>query len=854
MKIFNQSKINRAVVLGSVLTSLVGTTALAQEVRESVLKANTAAEKETKKKGRYDIEVISVTSRKLEEQLQDAPIAVSAFTGAELDERGAIDVTDVAASSPNVHFQTGGATSGMSAAPTVFIRGIGQSDFNVNSDPAVGMYIDGIYLGRMVGSMTDLMDLERAEVLRGPQGTLFGRNSIGGAINLITNKPDPDDDLEGDIMLTLGERNYRYLKGSVHIPLSDSVAARFSGFTRERDGYVDAVQYDDFQLGGEDVWGVRGALRFDISDELSLDITADGSERRDPPAAVVATQLGNVSRNPSEGGNAGWVDWINGGNVGAPPSGSDRSTMPSGWRFNTGFSTPAGNGAGTPPPPNAAWITPDLATCSGTSAQINSSLNCYGNAHILGDNKVNSAWYDKEGNKIEPEQALDVGGISAVINWETPLGQLTATSAYREMEASFNNDNDFTPFIIFHNINDKFTQDQFSQEIQLAGDLTDNVKYISGVYYFKENGLQRIALLAPLLPPAGAPPAAAHLPLFQTNDRVVENISKAVYGQVIYDITESVHLTAGARYTKNDKFIDLTLARPDSESPWFTANDSAEATISETNTLLNLSWNINSDVMVYGQMTNGFRDGGWPARFPGLPSGLPELDDVAFAPEQVDAFELGIKSSWLDGNLRINAAVFTTSYEDIQIEFSDPELNGAPNTSNLGEATISGLEAEINYVVTDNLRFDLALGFLDAGLDSIEGGSLNSGADNTSTTLTTANQMPYTPDWQIGLGINYSIDLSDGAYIRSRVDVNYTDDQFYTIENSPNNFQEAYTTVNANMTYVTAEEDWELTLGVKNLTDESYATTSRTSADAGSISRSISRPREVYLQARYLFY
>lgn len=850
MKQFKKSKINRGVVLGSLLMSFMATGALAEETKEPIQ----SAEEETKKKGHFDIEIISVTSRKLEEQLQDAPIAVSAFTGDDLKNRGAIDVTDVAAASPNVHFQTGGATSGMSAAPTVFIRGIGQSDFNINSDPAVGMYIDGIYLGRMVGSMTDLMDLERAEVLRGPQGTLFGRNSIGGAINLITNKPDPDGDLEGDLMLALGERNYRYIKGSMHIPLSDSVAARVGGFVRERDGYVDAAQYDDFKLGGEDVWGIRGSLRFNVSDDLSIDVAADWSQRRDPPAAVLPTQLGNVARNPGAGGNAGWVDWINGGKIGPPPSGADRSTMPSAWRFNTGFSTPAGNGAGLPPPPNAAWVSPDLATCSGTSAQINGSLDCFGNAHVLGGNNVNSVWYDKNGNKIEPEQALDVGGISAIINLNTDLGALTFTSSYREMDASFNNDNDFTPFIIFQNLNDEFTQDQFSQEIQLAGAYNDNLKYIAGVYYFKENGKQTVLLLAPLLPPAGAPPAAASLPLFQTNDRIVENISKAVYGQIIYDFTDSVHLTAGVRYTENDKSIELSLERPDKTSPWFTATDSAQVEVSETNTLLNLSWNVNDDVMVYGQITNGFRDGGWPVRFPGLPSGLPELDNVGFGPEQVDAYELGIKSSWFDGDVRINAAVFSTSYEEMQIEFSDASLNGAPNTSNLGEASISGFEAEINYVASGNLRFDLSLGFLDAKLDNITAGNLISGADNSATTITTANELPYTPEWQVGLGVNYTVDFDNGSYIRSRVDWIYTDDQFYTIENSPLNFQESYAIVNVNMSYVTPEEDWEFMLGAKNLTNESYATTARTQADSGSVFESVSRPREVYIQARYMFF
>lgn len=782
----------------------------------------------------YAFEEVVVTARRVEEGLQSAPIAVSAFTAKDLQNRGAIDVTDVAAASPNVHFQTGGATSGMSAAPTVFIRGIGQSDFNVNNDPAVGMYIDGIYLGRMVGSLTDLMDLERAEVLRGPQGTLFGRNSIGGAINLITKKPSVDEEFSGNMMVSLGERDYRYIKASANLPISDSVAARVGGFYREREGYVDAVQYDDLKLGGEDVWGVRGALHFEISDDAALDIAVDWSERRDPPAAILPIQLGNVSLNPGSGDIFG----------------DNRATMPSAFRFNTGLLAP--NPLAPIPLPPAAYVSADTVTCS-NPALVNTSLDCYGNAHILGDDKVNSVWVDKDGNKVVPEQALDVGGLSAILTWELEWGTLTSTTAYREMDASFNNDNDFTPFLIFQNLNDSFVQDQISQEIQLAGAMTDELNYIAGLYYFKEDGTQTVSLVSPLLPPAGAPPAAATLPFFQTIDRAVVNTSKAVFGQLAYSITDELRLTTGVRYTENDKEIDLFLFRGNAASPWFTASEQDEKTVQETNVLFNLAWDMNEDVMVYGQFTNGFRDGGWPVRFPGLPTGIPALDTVAFGPESVDSFELGIKSTWLDGRVRLNAAVFSTKYEDMQIEFSDPSLNGAPNTSNLGEATISGVETELNILVTDNLRFDVSLGFLDAGLDKIEGGSLNSGADNSTTVLTADNQMPYTPDWQIAVGVSHSIDLEGGSYIRSRLDWIYTDDQFYTIENSYRNFQEAYSLVNANIAYVTADEKWEITLGAKNLTDEAYSSTSRTQADSGSVFGSLSRPREVYLQARYRF-
>lgn len=778
---------------------------------------------------RYAIEEITVSARKVEEGLQDAPLAVSAFSAQDLDNRGAIDVTDVAAAAPNVHFQTGGATSGMSAAPTVFIRGIGQSDFNINNDPAVGMYVDGIYLGRMIGSLTDLMDLERAEVLRGPQGTLFGRNSIGGAINLISKKPDTEASY-GEVLVSLGERDLRFIKGSANAAISDTVAARFSGFYRERDGYVDALQYDSLELGGEDVWGFRGALRFQPSDTFTVDVAIDWSERRDPPAAMVPIALGNVSANPGSG------------NV----PGDGRSTMPSAFRFNTGLNAP--NPMAPLPPPPAAFVSPDTATCS-DPALVNTSLDCLGNAHVFGNDAVNSLWVDRDGNPIEPEQALDQGGASLVLSWDLDFGTITATSAYREMDASFNNDNDFTPFIIFHNLNDQFKQDQFSQEIQITGTAGERLTYVAGLYYFEEDGIQTISLIAPMLPPAGAPPAAALLPFLQQIDREIENSSQALYGQINYDLTDRHRLTVGIRRTENDKDIDLNLFRGDEAAPWFEVAQSDSATIEETNVLLNLAWDLSEDTMIYGQYANGFRDGGWPVRFPGLPAGIPPLDTVGFGPESVDSFEVGLKTTFNDGRVRLNAAIFSSSYEDMQIQFSDPALNGAPNTSNLGEATIQGVEAELNILATDDLRFDFSLGYLDADLDSITGGSLPTGADNTQTTITTDNELPYAPELQFSAGLNHAINLASGAYINTRIDWIYTDEQFYTIENSPRNAQDSYSLVNAKVSYVTASGDWELALGARNLTDEEYSTIGRTQSDSGSAFASVGRPREVYVQA-----
>ena len=782
---------------------------------------------------RFALEEVLITARKVEEGLQNAPLAVSALTAQEMENRGAVDVTDIAAAAPNVHFESGGATSGMSSTPTVFIRGIGQSDFNINNDPAVGVYIDGIYMGRMLGSMADLLDLERSEVLRGPQGTLFGRNSIGGAINLISKKPDPTG-TSGNLSLSLGERDLVFAKGAVNLPLSDTAAVRASGFYRERDGYVDAVQYDDFELGGEEVWGARLALRLEPTDTFFADFAVEISERNDPPAAIVPVALGNVSLNPGSG----------------DVRGDGRSSMASSFRFNTGLNAP--NPAAPLPPPPAAWVSPNTATCS-NPALVNSSFDCHGNAHVLGMDQVNSRWTDSDGNFIKPEQKLEQQGVSMVLGWETDLGTLTFTSAYKDMEAAFFNDNDFTPFVIFHNNNDEFSQDQVSHELQFAGDATDKLSYVAGLYYFRETGRQTISLVAPMLPPAGAPPAAPTLPFLQRINRDIDNDSTAVYGQINYDFTSALHLTLGARYTENSKEIDLGLFRGDQSNPWKTVEESDSLDISETNVLLNLSYDLNDNTMIYAQFADGFRDGGWPVRFPGLPIGIPPLDTVEFGPEFVDSIEVGLKSTLADGRLRLNAALFSADYSDMQIQFSDPSLNGAPNTSNLGESTIRGVELEMNWVATDNLRFDVALGYLDADLKSVTGGQLATGADNVAGFITADNELPYTPEIQAAVGANYAINLPGGGLINSRIDWIYTDDQFFTIENSPRNFQEAFSKVNAKITYITPSEKWEISVGARNLTDETYSTIGRTQSDSGSAFVNVARPREAYLQAMYRF-
>lgn len=794
---------------------------------------------------RYTIEEVMVSARRVEEGLQEAPIAISAFSSNEMENRGVIDVTDIAAASPNVTLEAGGATSGFAAAPVTFIRGIGQADFVINTDPAVGLYVDGVYMGRSMGSVMDLLDLERVEVLRGPQGTLFGKNTIGGALNLVSKAPSVEDGLTGKLEGTFGERSLSMLRGNINVPLGDNTAARLSAFKRERDGYQNAAYYDGFKLGEEDVWGARGALQIDFSDNLTLTTGFDYSDRNDSPAPMLATDLGD----------AGVVD-ANGNPANGTP------TNPIGARFN---GVPLG-----PPPGREAWLaTPDgpvsnvflnpdgttiasrTVDCTSDPA-LNSSSQCYGDFWLNDASSNNSIWTDASGNMIEPEQQLEVWGAYANLTWSGDWGEFKSITSYREFDSEFYNDNDFSPYIIFHNMSLSFSQEQFSQEFQLTGSVGDKLDYLVGLYYFEEEGLQQLGASFPNIPPCAA---SVDRPTCFETFRDIENTTDAAFSQLTFHATDSIDFTLGLRYTDSEKIADTSQFTDRFEPGDFAGVTAGIGTVEaqEVDYLLNVAWQASDDAMIYASASTGFRDGGFPSRFPG---GIPDdISTVQFDPEFVDAYELGIKSNFLDNALQLNAAIFFTDYQDIQVDAasSNPEIGNSPTVNNLAAASLQGIEVEAVWVANDSLRFDLALGYLDSQIDEVEGGSATAGAGNTQVEITTSNELPYNPELQLNLGINYSYYFGDGAEIRTRFDYQYMDEMFFTVENRPVQFLESFDRINVNASYIPGGSPWEFVVGVRNLTDEEYSTAGQINLTAASASRNIARPREAYVTVKYSF-
>lgn len=741
-------------------------------------------------------EEVIVTARRREESLQTVPVAVSVLTGEELVEQGGMKIDAIGKLVPNVHFEAAGGTSGVKS-PIVFIRGMGQNDFIPVEDPAVGIYLDGVYMGRNIGSVFDLVDIERVEVLRGPQGTLFGRNTIGGAVNIISKKPG--DEFGGSLKVAGGDEGYLEAQGSVNLPLGDRAAARLSGFVRERDGYVQALQHDDLELGSDDIWGLRGSLRAELTDSFSLDIALDYSKAEETPGAI--SPIAGI------GGFDGEVITL------LPPA------QLFAFFYNRDYSG-------------------DAASCL-TGAGQAANTACYGPVWNTDDPyKINSSYVDNTGTQIDPEQSVEVWGGNVTATWQIGSVELKSITSYREFDIGFFNDLDFSPYILFANNHDEYTQEQWSQELQLSGTaMSDRMDYLLGFYYFDEEGHEAIFNQISFAPPLAAPPDF----FFQYLDRFIDNDSWAVFGQVNFDLTETLTLTVGGRYTESNKDFALITER---RAPAPISVQGGKLTTEEFTPLVSLAWQVQEDVMVYATWSEGYRDGSYAARFTGaVPDPLPNYD-----PEYVNNYEIGVKTTLLDGRMRLNATAFLMDYEDMQINASSDEVTTSSTKANLGDATISGVELEISALVTENLTLGLNLGILDDDIDSLKGTLISN-----TVVIDETSDLPNTPNWTLSLMAKYEIPLNNGSRLAFRADYVAKDDYYSRAENIPELLIDNYENLNVSGTFISPGGDWEVGVGVRNATDEFYYQSATPFATFGLSFGQPVRPRTWYGSLTYNF-
>lgn len=812
----------------------------------------------------YAIEEIMVTSRRVEENLQDTPVAVSAYTGDSLEARQINGTDDLGKITPNLEFTNNAPLAGNNNSSQAFIRGIGQVSARSNVDPGVGLYIDDVYMGQSVGGTMEMRDISGIEVLRGPQGALFGRNTIGGAVLIKTT--EPGHEFGGKLRVTTGSDGLLELFGAVDLPFSDNVRSRFSFGSKQQDGYVTRLN-DGTDLGDTDNYTFTGKLFFTPSDDLELKFQFDHTKADENGAPLVFAAYNNNTdeSNPSSAAHFGAIQSIvngcpdayfinpgppgqpvftieNRGDAGFPISGLSNIVGGS----NVDLSVVGGtNGAGT----TTAGGPP-----RGYTAE-NSNSACVNNQYIAGEFSNNGTG--------PVESSLENSGVSFHAKYDiNDEFTFKSISAFRELSWTGKRDADNTPFTILHTDYES-DGDQFSQEFQLLYQGA-TVNGVTGVYYFEEEVEDILTV------------DLANRISLDSDNNTTENDNWAVFTQWTYHATDQLSLTLGARRTEENKgstpeqfdYTDLSLG-DDTPSvltttlvgtqgqvggaagfgEYYLEPKKYEETYSATTISASASYRWNNSVMTYASYSEGFKGGGWNSSF-NVPQTLEALDSFhQFDQEEAESIELGLKADLFEKSLRINAAVFSTDYTNLQFIF---RVGPAPYLLNAGEASIKGAEVEITWIPSGNWIVEGGLGYLDDKIDSI---STDFAALGASTSITTANTLPYTPELQWNIGVGYSAEFGD-IVVEPRVDVSYRDETFFDTSNTALIAQtDTITTVDASMAISSNNSDWRVVIGINNATDEVYPVSGNSSLSTGTGYAEIAyaRPREYFASFSYNF-
>ncbi|MCC6829175.1 MAG: TonB-dependent receptor [Novosphingobium sp.] len=748
------------------------------------------------------IEEITVTARRREESLQDTPIAISAVSGEGIAARGLDNVTQIGDFTPNVKFNSSVPVSASNATAAIFIRGIGQNDYQLSADPGVGLYLDGVYISRGVGNVLDVLNVERIEVLRGPQGTLFGRNTIGGAVSVVTRKPG--DTLAGSLDLTTGSYNRVQIKASIDVPLAEGVYTSFSGFYHNRDGYVKGVIPAAPDLGDTNQLAGRFALRLEPASNVKIDLAVDGTRAREQSAPNVAIAL----------------------NENAPAAAT----------WNALYS-------------GAAAVCTDLANPARLTNQ-----NCFNSQWALAPYKhggtfttISSVFNSTSRRPYQSGSDLNIWGVSGVLEWNLSDAVTFKTiTAYRKVTGFWTRDSDHSPATIIQT-NSDWRQHQFSQEFQLGGDAFDKrLNWLVGGYYSSESGNHKdLVNIVDAVFLSGA---------------VLKGKSYAVFGQATYEIVDNLNLTGGIRWTQDQKSFSnanqyvveagfLTGAPFNPDGSGLQDGDPLMGPLGQTSTIkdrawtpmASLSYRWSRDVLTYLSYSKGFKGGGFTQRvFP------PFAFIPSFKPETSETYEAGIKTDLLDRRVRLNAAVFLNNYNNLQITVNDPTLGFAPIIQNAARARIKGVELELQARPTDALRIEAGLGYLDAKYTKVDIRALNAG-------VSTDSHLQNAPKWTLSAGASYEFALGDAGKLTPRVDWSYRSRVYNDAVNTPGLVQDGYHLVNASIGYADGSDRWKVNLGVKNLTKEIYLGSGYADSFGGILEGVYGRPREWYLSAGYKF-
>lgn len=700
---------------------------------------------------------IIVTARRTAESLQDVPASVSAFTAEGLERINAAEPTGLQGAIPNVNIVQG---RGSGNALNIFIRGVGQPDALQTFDPAVGFYVDDVYYSRIRGTQLELFDIERIEVLRGPQGTLYGKNTIGGAFRVVTHRPGQDP--RAAASLAFGD--YGQLEGrlSGSGPINDQFAIGASVFMATRDGYVTnpvtGDEYNDRNVGAG-----RVALAWDPTPTFSADIAVDYAQERN------ALQMGQATNTLFRASPFAFLQVI---------------TTPPPWNFQ-------------------AVATPGLPN----------------------------------------RQELSHGGVRATLSWDlTDDLTLKSITAARQLSYEDYIDIDATAF----EIGDVFVgvdQDQASQELQLTYE-GDALTFVGGLFYLEEEiTSDQVAFADDFFQPGFTRTIADDL----------ETTSWAAFANASYALTDRLNVSAGIRYTEEEKnyfrttsiFLSGTPIPPG--FPTFGAPFAfrVSETWDDLSPMASVDFQATDNVMLYGRVARGFKSGGFNGRAnaPG--------EEQPYAPETLLSYEIGAKTEWMDGRLVVNVSAFQNTYEDFQARVGRAVTSPSQPLPlidfavlNAGELDIKGAELELTFNPIEPLLLDAQIGWLDAEYGEFFEQRAATLPATGFITLDRSWQTPaFSPEWTARFGAQYRFGFADGSGVTAGVSARYRSEHALAVDNADlatrvrfgGLWQDDYWLYDARLVWENTEGNFNMGIVGRNLGDEVYRTDGQEFSAVGGI-------------------
>jgi iron complex outermembrane recepter protein len=735
------------------------------------------------------LEEIIVTARRRAEDLQRTPVAITAFSQQDIENHSVRSLDSLAEQTPSLSFQQSPYDT---FGSYIGIRGQQATDVVITQTPPVGIYVDDVYYSNTLATQLENFEgVDQIEILKGPQGTLYGRNTTGGAIKITTKQPDYDG-IHGDAKVGYGNHNQQTVTASINLPIVDNrISMVLTGHYASDNGYGrDVTSGADLEDNRSEAF--RGALRFDVTDQFQVMVRGEW-------AHAVSTQNIEDLVYVSPGFTVG----------SAAVAAQVGALTPTDYSILGALLTTGAPPAGATPAQVAAFFNDVNKGRTALASYICPSRNC---RNVAYPSLAQFAEFGLAGSvPVGPKTTLDLATASIAGTYNiTPDLYLKSITAFQETKRVGIATTSASPFLLIDGISDAQDPKQFTEELQVGGDVLDKkLAWVTGYYYYHLHGPDEgiNTELVPLLPNP-----VANLSEFT-------DTSNSAYAQGTYALTPVLHATAGIRYTSEK--TELTLGNhnsvecqvdgvPPTGAPCSNTFDNSFSNVSYTG---GLDWQVLDRVLLYAKTSRGFRAGGTNQRAD------PALD---FAPEIVTDYEIGAKTDWFDRRLRANLAIYHSNYKDIQRSvYVNESASFVTEIQNAASAKINGVELEITARPISALTLSLSGAYTMPHYDTYFGFSSTGGQVNLA-----GNSFPNVSRWQGALSGTYTLEDSLGP-IDTTVDFSYRSTVDYQPDNhdatsAPYTIEGGYGLLNARITQNISAWRAKVSLWGKNIADRHY--------------------------------